>query len=270
VTDERLGREARELIEQALREESSADPSELARIRKRVLAVSVGVGALSSAGKSLAVPGAGAAIGAVSIMKAALLGASAAVLAVGLSSVLEREKPTTEGEPYPPSMPAPALRTAHVERAAGVEKSDAPAQERSKVPVVASQSQKASRAISAGTKPQRERESPGTSPSIRHDAPGLGSSDTSLLEEVALLERVQAALRAGDGAQALSLLDKNTSVSGSGQLGSERLAAEVFAACLVGNRARASRAARHFFQEYSATPASARVRASCAGEGSEP
>ena len=94
-------------------------------------------------------------------------------------------------------------------------------------------------------------------------------SDSSLLKEIALLEQVQVALRAGNGARALSLLDQNSPQPGSGQLGAERLAAEVFAACQAGDRERAARAARRFLQAYPATPASARVRASCAGPEAE-
>lgn len=265
--DERLGREARELIEQALREEEHADPSELARIRKRVLAVSVGVGALGSASKTLAVQGTSTAIGAVSIVKAALLGAGAAVVAVGLSSVVRPQASLPAIEPAPRNAPAPAARVTHIEPTATVAASPAPSARALKAPVAVGRSQGALPATAPRVAPERAHDSTSALPKALNDVPpSTSSGDSSLLEEIALLERVQAALRAGNGTHALTLLDQNS--PSSGQLGSERLAAEVFAACQVGDRQRASRAARQFFRDYPATPASARVRASCAGEES--
>lgn len=75
-----------------------------------------------------------------------------------------------------------------------------------------------------------------------------------------MLERVRRELRAGRGAQALALLDQT---SGGGQLGAERLAAEVFAACQAGRTERARRAAERFLRRYPAGALAARVRASC-------
>ena len=281
MTDEQLGREARELIEQALREEKQADPAELAQVRKRVLTVSVGVGALGSAGKTFAVPGA---IGAVSIMKAALLGASAAVVAVSLSSVLGLHEPA----PAPNSAPAPAaperaqpapldpvVQMAPVEHQAALETGAAPTPQPVSPPPAARRSEGGSPVPAPIPPPlpaptaEPQRESTDAPSANREGASSAAGSDSSLLQEIALLEQVQAALRAGNGARALSLLDQKSPASGSGQLGAERLAAEVFAACQVGDRQRAGRAARLFLQAYPATPASARVRASCAGEEAE-
>jgi len=289
VTDEQLGREARELIEQALREEKQADPAELAQVRKRVLTVSVGVGALGSAGKTFAVPGA---IGAVSIMKAALLGASAAVVAVSLSSVLGLHEPApapnSAPAPAPNSAPAPAaperaqpaplepvVQMAPVEHQAALETGAAPTPQPVSPPPAARRSEGGSPVPAPIPPPlpaptaEPQRESTDAPSANREGASSAAGSDSSLLQEIALLEQVQAALRAGNGARALSLLDQKSPASGSGQLGAERLAAEVFAACQVGDRQRAGRAARLFLQAYPATPASARVRASCAGEEAE-
>ena len=52
-----LGRNARELIERALRDEESADGVELARMRRRVLAAGATASVLGSASKALAVLG---------------------------------------------------------------------------------------------------------------------------------------------------------------------------------------------------------------------
>lgn len=263
MTDERLGPDARALIARALREEAQADASELARIRKRVLTVSVGVGALGSAGKTLAVSGLSGGVGALSIAKAALLGASAAIVAVGLSSALKPQESQKTEEPPPLSAPTPMARVTAVEQAATGEPGARPAQPARKSLPAASHAKQAppTSAPRATSGREREQKSPGLS---QRDVPSTGS-DSSLLEEIALLERVQTALRAGNGASALTLLDQSSPGPGSGQLGSERLAAEVFAACQLGDRERASRAARRFLKIYGAAPASARVRTSCAG-----
>ena len=271
--DERLGQEARELIDQALREEEQVDPSELARIRKRVLTVGVGVGTLGSAGKTLAVQGAGTAVGAVAIVKATLLGASAAVVAVGLSSLVTPRSAPRAPDPAPlvarsPAL-APAVRGEHTEGMVTGTANVLPAELAAKSPTATSQSRTALPIAAPHSPPERAPDSTSVLPKPASDAPpATNGSDSSLLEEIALLERVQVALRAGNGAQALSLLDQSSAANGSGQLGSERLAAEVFAACQVGDRQRASRAARRFFRDYPKTPASDRVRASCAGEDS--
>jgi outer membrane protein assembly factor BamD (BamD/ComL family) len=86
-----------------------------------------------------------------------------------------------------------------------------------------------------------------------------------LAEELANLRRVQEALRAGRGAEALRLLDAGSSRLDQGQLRQERLAAEVFAACQSGEVERARRAARRFLDENPATPSAARLQSSCVG-----
>ena len=266
MNDDRLGREARELIEQALREEEQVAPVELARIRRRVLSVGVGVGALGSAGKTLAVPGT-AAVSAISVVKATLLGASAAVVALGLSSVVT-PKPVPNAARGQPAIlaPAPSLlprdpiqvspENARVLEPLAAEKATRPA--------VAPRSPPPSR---MGTESERPPAAVPTPPAAQQGAASAANpSNSALLAEVALLERVQTALRSGAGAEALALLDQK--LPRSGQLGAERLAAEVFAACQAGDRGRARRAAQLFFQNYPGTPATARVRASCAGEES--
>ena len=92
-----------------------------------------------------------------------------------------------------------------------------------------------------------------------------GPSSAELLEEVETLRRVQEHLRAGQGAEALRVLDASSSRLGQGQLRQERLAAEVFAACGSGQIERARQAARRFVQENPATPSAARLKTSCVG-----
>lgn len=82
-----LGREARELIERAVRDEVPVDAAELVRIRSRVLAASVGTGILGATANALAVLGKSAAA-AGPALKAALVGATLAAVALGLPMVL--------------------------------------------------------------------------------------------------------------------------------------------------------------------------------------
>jgi hypothetical protein len=79
------------------------------------------------------------------------------------------------------------------------------------------------------------------------------------------MSQVQAALRDNRGAQALSLLERYDDSFPRGQLGTERLAAEVFAACQVGDVARAGRAATRFLQRDSSSPLAQRVKGACVG-----
>jgi hypothetical protein len=277
VSEQGLGPDARKLIEQALREEVQADPGELARVRKRVLTVSVGVGALGSAGKTLALTGAGGSVGAASIVKAALLGASAAAVAVGLSSVFGLHEPRSVPEAGRPSAPEVTATATRIERPGPLETGASPA---SKIEgsgratptphtPVAPAPRNLPEPAGETALPKRERAPMQGATPANVEPSRESDSDSSLLKEIALLEQVQVALRAGNGARALSLLDQNSPQPGSGQLGAERLAAEVFAACQAGDRERAARAARRFLQAYPATPASARVRASCAGPEAE-
>jgi hypothetical protein len=261
--DERLSEEARELIDQYLREEVPADPVELARIRGRVLVISVGVsaGALGSAGKAMAVSGVSATLAGVSIMKAALLGATAAMVAIGLSSALEADLPRAAA---PTSSEASATSSAvPAKQANEIEGPPRPLAMPVAPPTFASAAP-AQNARRSASEPKRA--VLGSSSAVPSDAPPSAVPASALFEEVALLERVQSALRSGDGVRALDLLDQVALAPEAGQLGAERLAAEIFAACQTGDRERALRAARRFFRDYSSTPASARVRASCAGE----
>jgi len=90
------------------------------------------------------------------------------------------------------------------------------------------------------------------------------AAPSGLSAELQLLNAAQAALRDGRGAQALALLQRYDQAFPQGQLLGERLAAEVFAACQVGNRARASQAAERFLHQDARSVLAGRVRQSCA------
>jgi hypothetical protein len=85
-----------------------------------------------------------------------------------------------------------------------------------------------------------------------------------LRAELDLMAQVQEALRDAQGARALELIARYDARYPSGLLETERLAAEVFAACQVGDAARARGAARRFLARDSASALAARVKSACA------
>lgn len=91
--------------------------------------------------------------------------------------------------------------------------------------------------------------------------------DSPLRSELDLLARVQEALRDNRGARALALIASYDARHPSGALESERLAAEVFAACQTGDQKRARRAAERFLVRDGASALAARVRNACAYDG---
>ena len=109
-------------------------------------------------------------------------------------------------------------------------------------------------------------------PRLPSAAPTPSAVTPGLAAELQLLTAAQTALRDGRGADALALLERYDRAFPVGQLLGERLAAEVFAACQQGNRARAARAAQRFLQNDSSSVLAGRVRRSCAfaSGGSEP
>jgi hypothetical protein len=80
--------------------------------------------------------------------------------------------------------------------------------------------------------------------------------------EIALLERVQGALRRGDGAAALRELDAHRTADR--VLLAERQAARILALCLVGELVEARRAARVFASQHPDSPQRAAIESSCA------
>jgi hypothetical protein len=90
------------------------------------------------------------------------------------------------------------------------------------------------------------------------------AAGSPLRAELDLMAHVQEALRDNQGARALTLIASYDALYPSGVLTSERLAAEVFAACQMGDRTRARRAAARFLTEDSRSSLATRVRNACA------
>jgi hypothetical protein len=273
--NERLGREARELIERARREEAVADADELARIRRRVIVAASGSAVLGTLGKALALKGNGA-LGIPSLLKAALIGSGTGAVAIGVTLMLTAPTGSSAGARAPASVSArpPAARTPAAELAPAPAPSEAApstAPEASAGSATSSPSGAENLPASNGGRGRVAREAQESrAPSFAPAAPQSPTAPAApeagtLAPELALLERVQAELRSGHGERALELLDKSSLALERSQLRAERLAAEVFAACQAGDLSRARGVMKRFLQDYPNTPAAARVRASCAG-----
>jgi hypothetical protein len=96
--------------------------------------------------------------------------------------------------------------------------------------------------------------SPATAPSAAAD---------TLMEETRRLREARAALKGGDAARALSLLDERGAAGA--QLREERAAARILALCDLGRVADARALGARFLAESPRSPLADRVRASCAG-----
>jgi hypothetical protein len=95
--------------------------------------------------------------------------------------------------------------------------------------------------------------------------PAVADADAAseLRAELDSMQQIQAALRDQRGAAALELIRAHDQRFPRGQLGSERLAAEVFAACQAGDLARAEAARARFLSRDTDSPLAQRVRATC-------
>ncbi|HVY32313.1 MAG TPA: hypothetical protein VHB79_37510 [Polyangiaceae bacterium] len=116
---------------------------------------------------------------------------------------------------------------------------------------VSEQALPSAKAANAASRPAPSEEIP--------EAPAL-----ALRAELELMTAAQTALRDGRAAESLAFLERYDRTFPGGQLLGERLAAEVFAACQLGDRARATRAATRFLQRDSGSLLAERVRRSCA------
>jgi hypothetical protein len=88
-------------------------------------------------------------------------------------------------------------------------------------------------------------------------------SAVALRAELSLLKEVQGALRVGRARRALELVARHEREFPNGQLGNERLAAEVFAACQLGDVPRARSASLRFLERDRSSPLALRVKGAC-------
>jgi hypothetical protein len=93
------------------------------------------------------------------------------------------------------------------------------------------------------------------------------ASVSSLQAEARLLREADRALKGGDAAGCLQMLDEHARQFPAGVLEPERSAERVLALCAAGRAADAQHAARTFLATHEAGPQASRVRASCGGGG---
>ena len=91
------------------------------------------------------------------------------------------------------------------------------------------------------------------------------SSPSSLDAEIALVRDARAALRGGDAARALALLDEHTRRFSRGALAEDCDAERIYALCALGRSGEARSLATRFLTSHPASPHGASVRASCGG-----
>lgn len=114
--------------------------------------------------------------------------------------------------------------------------------------------------------PLRSTARPRPSTAAIDSAPRIESAPSAtdpLERETASLEEAHSALRSGDPARALDLLDRQSAAYRDGQLREERAAARVLALCKLGRMDEARAAAAAFVQESPRSPLVDRVRAGC-------
>ena len=91
------------------------------------------------------------------------------------------------------------------------------------------------------------------------------SAPSSLDAEIALVRDARAALRGGDAARALALLDEHTRRFSRGALAEDCDAERIYALCALGRSGEARSFASRFLTSHPASPHGASVRASCGG-----
>lgn len=254
---EPLSREARGVLTQAVSDESALRPDAARRARLKQALLS-GLAASSAglvAGTTEAAVGVKAASGALSLVKGLAVGllvsgGIAGGFRLALSS--DTEAPTAPLASSP-AAPAPAVPAKLAELALPAE---------ARLPVAETQAPTAPAGIDASAPKPRAALSPNSVEPVDATKPA-DSAAPALRAELQLMSEVQAALRDNSGARALTLIERYDGAFPQGQLRGERLAAEVFAACQVGNVARAQGAAAQFLSRDSSSPLAKRVKGAC-------
>jgi len=100
--------------------------------------------------------------------------------------------------------------------------------------------------------------------------PSPQAAEGSVAAEVAILQRVSAALRRGDPDRALVAIAEHARRFPNGALAEERDTERIVALCALGRSEEAARARGRFERAYPASPHEARVQAACARPGAQP
>jgi hypothetical protein len=250
-----LSDDARSLIRAAVSEEPRPDRAHRARLRRQLQVRAAAGGALTFAGASVAKAAGGASV-LSTVTSFVGLGFGAGLVLAGAAQVALGPS----AAPVPndrPSVSAPHARGSHAEAAtlptapAGVESvasgvPEPPELKRIDDEAALELASGKARAVSGATAP------------VASAAP-----NSSLRAELDLMAQVQGALRDGQAARALELIARYDLRYPSGSLSNERQAAEVFAACAIGDSARARRAAAIFLAHDNVSALAGRVKKAC-------
>jgi hypothetical protein len=120
--------------------------------------------------------------------------------------------------------------------------------------------------VARSTTPAMQTRTFDVEPRARKTASPKTSPRDSVASELALLGKARAALRAGDGAKSLALLDEHARHFAGGQLSAERQAVRVLALCSLGRTPEARQVASQFFTQHPHSPLTQRLHSSCAAE----
>jgi hypothetical protein len=245
-----LGREAKALVEAASGGDEPTDENR-ARVRAAIgaqLVAAAAAGATLASAKSSAAAGSAVPVGLKTLTLVSLALVTAAgvgtVIYVRSTAAIEAGPPaavrTTTSDPASPAAPAPAL-TDSAPPAAVLPPAEP-----------------------AATEKRRPMPPPSAMPARARGA------TASVEAEMGLIGEAREALRSGEGARALLLLDEHAHRYPAGALGEERDAMRVASLCALGRVAEARAAASQFLRAFPESPHAARVRASCASDPDSP
>lgn len=247
-----LNDEARSLIRAALSVERGPGVAHRARLRQKVLARAAAGGIVTLVGGGAAQASAHS----LSAMVASSLGIGVGVglVLAGAAQLAFPERPARSAEPSARPAAAHAL-----DRRGGAPRPAFVQQEARAPSVGEAETSRSSNDRSAAPSALRRSAEPGTPSAFSGPTPG-----SPLRAELDLMAHVQEALRDNQGPRALALIASYDALYPNGVLKSERLAAEVFASCQMGDRTRARGAAERFLRKDGTSSLATRVRSACA------
>jgi hypothetical protein len=164
------------------------------------------------------------------------------------------------------------VATVSVSRPNGAPKKPAPAitlpkaQSPMAVPALVETAREPSRSVAIGkAPPATKRES--TASNTPSESPALvepSATDDALSSQVSAIRNARAAIRSGNGAAALTVLNRAFVPGQSGPLAQEAALVRVSALCLAGDISAARRTAEWFLENYPTSPLCSKVRSTCA------
>jgi hypothetical protein len=265
-----LGPAARAIVEGG---RAGDDPTEADRARVKaalMLSLAGGAAAASAASAAGSASSAGAAKGASTagavakvIAALAIAGAVVGIISIGLQPPAAKAR---SGEALGASLPAREVEDAARElEEPDVGAAAAPTTNADPAAAVIAATKAPGGAKASGGALRQEGASVTAASSSKVMAKAAAASTGSTLEaETRKLREAHSAMRSGDPARALELLDEQSTAFAGGELRQERAAARVLALCQAGRAAEASAESARFLRDNPSSPLADRVRAACA------